>query len=413
MEEKSDPGIENKYNYGNELVNVKVEKDDNNGLLILVEDNDDNNGKDKSTVKKVHHYWIDALRIFASYMVVLVHACNYALDGVEMFSNNWYASRLWNALCRPCVPLFIMISGSLFLDPDRNFTIKKMYKKYIFRIFRALFFWNLIYVTLCKFVIGGIKNEFVWNSQLVYNIYDEFLMGKYHMWYLYMCIGLYAMTPFLRAICKEKVLTEYFILSSVIILQAIPFVIFLVYDLYPNRYVQNIGNFIGKFNFALIGGYYCHYVMGHYFNAYKIKSKLTLTIIFFCGIFFSVFTYGIQLILSKKYKQLVNDFEDYLKLNVTIASVAIYLFFKYPLNRIISFVFRGKYLKSFLKQLSGVTFGIYQVHVIYLELFENLNLRYYDRNHYLFLPIHALLIWVISGVTTFIMKKIPILRKFV
>ncbi|OUM63071.1 hypothetical protein PIROE2DRAFT_10485 [Piromyces sp. E2] len=73
---------------------------------------DNSKSKDHFSHSGKHQYWIDATRIFASYMVVLVHACYYSLtkNPEDDYTFNWYSSRFWNSINRPCVPLFVMVS---------------------------------------------------------------------------------------------------------------------------------------------------------------------------------------------------------------------------------------------------------------------------------------------------------------
>ncbi|OUM58365.1 hypothetical protein PIROE2DRAFT_64453 [Piromyces sp. E2] len=361
---------------------------------------------------KKHLYWIDALRILASYMVILVHSSFYTLYDAKFLSDGWVSSRFWDSISRPCVPLFIMISGALFLDPEKNISISKMYKKYIYRIVKVLLFWNIVYVTVGKFIINGINVKYTWNKELIFKIYEETLMGKYHLWYLYMCIGLYIITPFARAICKEKKLMNYYISASLILSQAIPNVFTLIKLFWENRYIETIGKLVGKLQMNIIGGYACHFVLGYYLTTHEFRNKTKLIFIWITGILCELFTYSMKIILSKKNQKEIGEFDGYTKINVTVASIAIFLFFKYPFNKLLTIVIRNNYFKTTLLKLSSLTFGIYQIHVCFLELFLNLNIKYYKRNILLLVPVHALLIWILSAGTILLMKKIPFVKEF-
>jgi len=393
----------------NEINNQDVENEENVNLLINID-----NIKNINVKKcKERIYWIDSLRILASLFVVLVHSSFYAVNGVKLLSKDWIYSRLWDSIGRPCVPLSIMISGALFLDPEKSIEIPKMYKKYIYRIVKVLVFWNIIYVTICKFAIDGINIKYTWDKELIFIIYNEMLMGKYHLWYLYMCIGLYIITPIARAICKERVLMKYYILTSLILTQFIPNVFTLIKSFYTNRYIETIGKLIGKLNLSMIGGYSCHFILGYYLNSHIFRNKTKLIIIWVVGILCQVFTYSMKLILSKKNDKEIGEFDGYTKINVTVTSIAIFLFFKYPIKKVLTFIIQNNFTKTLLIELSNLTFGIYQVHICYLELFYHLNIKYYNKNQLCLIPIHAILVWIISAVTVFIMKRIPHLKEFV
>ncbi len=67
-----------------------------------------------------------------------------------------------------------MISGRFFLDPDREMPFSKILRS-VERLVLAFVVWNVVY----------------------------------HFWYLYMIVGLYLITPFLRRIAEDKQLSEY------------------------------------------------------------------------------------------------------------------------------------------------------------------------------------------------------------
>jgi len=402
----------------NDIINMDIIDDENLNLINKANEKKKPNiivNQDVKMPKEKHIYWIDALRILSSYMVILVHCCHVGLKENKIFNHNWYGSRFWNAICRPCVPLFIMISGVLFLDPNRNITISKIYKKYILSITKSLIFWNIIYVTVDKFLILGIKTKYKLDEGLVFSVYKEFFEGRYHIWYLYMCIGLYALTPFVRQICKDETIMKYFLVASLLIIQVIPFLIHVAKNCFHNRYIDVLEEVCGQLKMSMVGGYTSLFILGYYLNKLEIHSKLKFGLIFLVGVISSLATYILQLVFSRKYKKEIKDFEDYLCINVTLATIAIFIFFKYPLNYVLEkyILSKGEYFKSLLKKVSGLTMGIYVVHICWLDLFYELNVLYYNKSQFLYLPIHALLVWIVCALTIFVMKKIPLLKSFV
>src|SRR5699024_727254 len=99
------------------------------------------------------------------------------------------------------VPVFVMISGRFFLDPQRKISIYKIFDKYLKRLIVAFAFWSAIYQ-----VFYAVKNyAFGENTLINLNGYIyEFFLGAYHMWYLYMLAGLYLLTPLIRKFTAEK-----------------------------------------------------------------------------------------------------------------------------------------------------------------------------------------------------------------
>lgn len=98
-------------------------------------------------------------------------------------------------LVRMAVPIYFMMSGVLFLSPERDFSLEKI-KRHISKllIVLGLFGYGM---ALIELVVRS-RNfalSFVWTGFL--NLIQEETWS--HLWYLYATIGLYLLTPILRA----------------------------------------------------------------------------------------------------------------------------------------------------------------------------------------------------------------------
>ena len=75
--------------------------------------------------------WVDLLRLLATFMVIAIHCADPFNVSPEARSNPEY--NFWGAfygsMLRPCVPLFVMITGLLLLPVKEGLTI--FYKKTI------------------------------------------------------------------------------------------------------------------------------------------------------------------------------------------------------------------------------------------------------------------------------------------
>lgn len=65
---------------------------------------------------------LDIVRIVAAVAVVMIHSCSrfimlYGNDTTEFIYGNFF-----NCISRPGVPLFVMISGALMLDENKEIT---------------------------------------------------------------------------------------------------------------------------------------------------------------------------------------------------------------------------------------------------------------------------------------------------
>lgn len=106
------------------------------------------------------------------------------------------------------VPCFVMVTGALLLDPARNVTYTKLFRKYIPRMVIALLLFSVVFELLdtrlggkkigVRTFLDGIKNAVLGQSWR-------------HMWYLYLMIALYLMMQFYRKVAAslEKKNTYY------------------------------------------------------------------------------------------------------------------------------------------------------------------------------------------------------------
>ncbi len=94
-------------------------------------------GKDTTTAKKWVSYF-DALRMISAMAVVLIHVSCKGWVKIPIGAPGWWGSNFWDGATRWAVPIFVMISGALMLDPAKKFSIKKIYSKNILRMIVVL-----------------------------------------------------------------------------------------------------------------------------------------------------------------------------------------------------------------------------------------------------------------------------------
>ena len=65
--------------------------------------------------------WVDNARILAVFAVVVLHVAAVVVLGIEDLDNlNWWVANIIDSSVRWCVPTFVMISGLLLLDPNKE-----------------------------------------------------------------------------------------------------------------------------------------------------------------------------------------------------------------------------------------------------------------------------------------------------
>jgi len=334
--------------------------------------------------------YLDYLRIFCSFFVILIHVSAHYYYVPVFNTYNWKISYYYNGLSRFSVPNFFMISGALFLNRDLSYKI--IFNKYIKNIFVHLILWSIIYALISNNISTlGIKI-------ILFGI----IKGHYHLWYLFATIGIYATVPFLREIAKNEQLLKYFLFLYLIISIIIPNYIYLL-----SHYSKSIYELLKYLNSAFglntLSTNNFYFTIGHYLNKKKIK-KIIRIIIYIIGIISFIFTtkitHNIAIIKNKKI-----DHWGPFYFNIFFASISIFLFFKNNCNNIKQ--------NKIIQNIAKLTFGIYLIHPLIIEtIVRNLHLFNLPINIILLIPMINIFIFLLSLIISFIIKKLPLIGKY-
>ncbi len=132
--------------------------------------------------------WIVWIRALAILQVVYLHILARPLQAWQSTEPSmWHVANIIDSLGRVCVPLFFMISGYLSLARYDNWKI--FYKKRVMSIVLPFVFWWTIYFFL------------------------ETNIDKYHYWFMWSIIPIFAMTPILNKV-KDFKYVIFFILAG-------------------------------------------------------------------------------------------------------------------------------------------------------------------------------------------------------
>ena len=158
--------------------------------------------------------YFDYLRVLATFAVVILHTAAQNWYAADINGWDWKVFNFYNGIERWCVPIFVMISGALFLDKD--IPVKTIYTKYILRLFIAFTVWSGFYM--------------LFEEGIVDTLLRQLLGGHYHMWFIPMIIGLYMCIPLMKCIVKEECNMKYFLLLAFGFAVLLPSCIALVKD---------------------------------------------------------------------------------------------------------------------------------------------------------------------------------------
>ncbi len=140
----------------------------------------------------------DLIRTLAITLVIVLHASNLTLQASSVPIGYWWTAVVYKSLALSCVPLFVMLSGALLLQPAKlNEPIRVFLKKRLSRIGLAFVFWSAIYLAWGFYVTQHPITLANIGQGILYGLFSG---SYYQFWFIYLIIGLYLITPVLRVI---------------------------------------------------------------------------------------------------------------------------------------------------------------------------------------------------------------------
>ena len=165
------------------------------------------------------------IRVIACLCIVLLHTLHAAGDffAGSMSLTDMLVSRSAQNLLLWCVPCFLMVTGALLLDPEKEIPVKTIFSKYVLRMVLALVIFTFIFRIADALADPDAVLTF---GDLVKQWIAGMLTGDtwLPMWYLYLMIGLYAMMPVYKIVFRhasDEVL-RYLVLVVIFFVSIVP-----------------------------------------------------------------------------------------------------------------------------------------------------------------------------------------------
>ena len=333
--------------------------------------------------------WLDCLRVFTCFLVVFAHCAVYIFGERELFSPGWHIYNCYTVTGQGTNFAFFMISGVFFLDPDREISIDKLYSKYIKKLAIIFLFW---------FPLNNIF--FLWYGSKLFppsifvsgNIFvtakNFFLLHPLHLWFLPTIIGFYISVPLLRCITQNEKILPYCIFVGILATLA---------KYFNAKIIVDFARYIAAPCLPFILGYYL-------MKCKKISGKAE----------FALYALGItgylSMILPTAYFSCKEGKTNMVYLDECkfVMAVAIFCFFKCRVAKI-NFSPRAK---SIILFLSSHTLGIYLLQTPLRCLVHRYLLPINSFTPLFSIPVVAIITFLISLVTTVLLKKIPRFNKY-
>ncbi len=333
-------------------------------------------------------FWFDRLRIIATLAVIVIHIAGSELFVHSIGSPEWDFYNMLDSLSRFAVPVFIMMSGALFLNPEKRLSIKVLYSKNLLRIICAFAAWSLFYA-IVKF--NGDINAFI----------RSLFLGHHHMYFLYLIAGLYMAVPILRKICEDEQIMRYFLVLAL----AFTFVLPAVSKLPHMSVVAGIEQ---KISFHIAVGYSAYFVGGYYLSRVDVPKK-GRSAIYILGIMAFLVTAVVTRVCSIQSQKLYNGFYNGFSINVLVESISLFVFAKYNMSKSPKSDRRAR----IISELSKITFGIYLAHMFVIDVVDSLGILDSVSSSIVYAGAKITLVFIVSAIISYIINKIPVLNKYI
>lgn len=323
--------------------------------------------------QKNHIVWLDVVRLIAMFTVVCCHCTDpfnfYPGDAPNIDEIKFWGAA-YGAVLRPCVPLFVMITGTLLLPVRGDASV--FYKKRIPRVFFPFLIWSVLYnlfpwitgvlglspqVILDFFPYAGeevTRQSFSVAIEYILQIPFNFSVLAVHMWYIYLLIGLYLYMPIFSAWVEkasERAKLWFLLIWGITLL--LPY-----YNQFVAQYLWGTcsWNAFGMlYTFAGFNGYL---LLGHYLRNLDWSLSKTLSIgipMFVVGYVITFFGFRYMSSLPECTDEMYELFFTYCSINVVMMTIPVFMLAKKA-------EIRSERVRKALANLTLCGFGIYMVH---------------------------------------------------
>ena len=337
--------------------------------------------------------YFDYMRVCATFAVIMIHVTAQYFYKVEPTSFAWKTINAYQCLSRWGVPVFVMMSGALFLP--REIPLQKIYSKYVLRLFTCFVFWSIVY---------AVEAKIFHHSRLIFNL----LKGHYHMWYIWMIIGLYICIPFLKPIVADRGKMLYFLLLSFLFAYAIPAAKQLAGDFAPAKFLRLFNaayTNVSRMRMDMVMGYLGCFVLGYFLNTQPLKKSHRICIYTLgCVSYASMYLLSLALALTKKpgvsYYSPLTPYA----LFMAVAAFVLFKNCKFTTNRLTPLLFK----------LSKYSFGAYLAHPLVITSLKRIG---FDSltvgNPVISMPCAFVVVAVIAFGISGILNNIPVVGKYI
>lgn len=354
---------------------------------------------------KQHYAHIDLLKSFAIFCVIIIHCYGLELDFWNGGSVIKYVNYFFRTLMSSSVPIFYLCSGYLLFSKEVNI------KKHLGKTLHYLVI-TYVWAVLTIVIFMQMRNLIIPIGEII-NIIREWRLGLInHLWYMGPFVCCYFVFPILKyAVDRKREILIYFVILVgffTILNQFLDMVACVEND---NAWLQSFGMFepFGE-------GYdwvYVYFGLGGVLYLYKeeinewmlrrkqmcfIASILTIIVsciaLWACGVFLTLKT-GLH------WDVVFNGYNSVFTLVMVFAMYSVSTHYQA----------KNKCIAWLVKCIGTKTLGIYFVHMLFIYASESFLAKTAMNADNILIYLYALMILVISTITTVVIQKLPVVQK--
>ncbi|MDE6534194.1 MAG: acyltransferase [Muribaculaceae bacterium] len=353
--------------------------------------------------------FLDYVRVFACFLVMLVHACeNYYgapgstdMAGPMSFLAN-ETDRLWvsvyDGFSRMSVPLFMIVSAFLLVPLKEGLSAMEFYKRRASRILPAFLLFMILYSTL-PVLWGQIDSDTSLTdlSRLVLNF--PTLAG--HLWFIYPLISLYLFIPVISPwLTKASAKEERFFIYLFLISTLMP---------YLNRFFGEVWGqcFWNEFHMLwYFSGFLGYLVLAHYIRVHldwsRSKRLFAGAALMTSGAIWTILSFYIQAVPGELIPTPTVELGwSFCTINCVMLTAGTFLLF--------SCIKRGT-TPRIIADISNLSYGMYLMHIFWLGLWVGVFKTDLDLPTAIAIPVIAICTFISCYATAKALAMIPACR---
>ena len=350
--------------------------------------------------------FLDYIRVFACFLVILVHASenfygapgSTDMAGPQSFLAN-EADLLWvsvyDGFSRMAVPLFMIVSAFLLAPMKEGQSMWQFYRQRCLRILPPFFIFMILYSTL-PMLWGQIDGET--SMKDLSRIFLNFPTLAGHLWFMYPLISLYLFIPIIspwlrKATAKE----ERFFIGLFVLSTCMP---------YLNRWCGEVWGqcFWNEYHMLwYFSGYLGYLVLAHYIRVHltwnRSKRFIIGTILMVIGAVWTIYSFYVQAIPGELHSTPVIEIGwAFCTINCVLLTTGTFLMFT---------CIKRPQAPKLVTETSKLSYGMYLMHIFWLGLWVTVFKDTLALPTVAAIPCIAVVTFICCLVTTKIISFIP------